>query len=428
MSEYPVSKTSSSHSPQLTSAVQKGDHTQKNRAAHPSSTIEKSITSGQLPISSSEMDFPRLPEPFKERLMYDFQEKKQAVIRGFFENWNKNLEETAAYIRAKLNSPSYIKLMETQRPGKGELMDKSSVIALSYVEAYLNPIQEAVQRMRSQFPEGSFPLIFSPMLYLPSFLARGSNDALKLSLEKRREHEPTGNVSNSQLGFKRHDLVRELELVFSLGGSDKKYQKRLSASEIENEAVKAKSPVQDHMTHPILAQTVPLINPLLMTLTYFTAWETGKESVNKTEKQVDLKMAENFAREVIKLATNDALLKELFSTAGEQNSQLLYTFGKLILSSVALSLIYIVEAGKITPEEFVGMLKGEIPVEKGSLKATLILLIKSQLQNLTPEDRAVILEDLFEYIENSPNPNEMLIPAKVFQRIKLRTGSSEILT
>lgn len=183
------------------------------------------------------------------------------------------------------------------------------------------------------------------------------------------------------------------------------------------------SQVDPTLPQNVVANSIMMINLMVAPLIFFKSWDAAVGNVGQKAEKTNMQLAEGFAKETIKIYGDDVLLLGILSkVAGaetlppEARSQLIAMI-KLVLTVHALALLYIAEAGKVSPQEILGMLKGEIAIPAGDLKATLIKMIKNSLQDLSPAARARALEAVFEYLDSEPSFKEMLKPAEVFHHV-----------
>lgn len=184
---------------------------------------------------------------------------------------------------------------------------------------------------------------------------------------------------------------------------------------------------------------IPMINLFTLPLIYYTSWDAAIRGINHKGQQAYLEMADNFAKEVIKVTSDPAFVNVMIIDKMPRSEQLspemrdqLAAFIKLVLASLALSLLYTAEVGKMQqdkflgmePQEFRGLLTGEIPLpdaakasERDRFKMTLIAIIHSQLAILPAKERARDLEGLFEYLADQHSVEDMLDPVKAFTEV-----------
>lgn len=160
---------------------------------------------------------------------------------------------------------------------------------------------------------------------------------------------------------------------------------------------------------------------------YFTIAQIASSSAVGT-KPKDGAFAKGYAENIVSLVgTNSfnqyitALVVRGASTSeplSEDRIKELTAMIKLVLLSSALTMLYKAEAGKMTSEEFVGMLQGEIAFEEGDVRATLVGLINAHLNQLSPRFREKVLISLLEYLDSDPSIDTLAEPAKVLAGIQ----------
>lgn len=339
---------------------------------------------------------------------------KKAVTEG----WSNNLREISEQVAEILNSPQYQMGQELRLKVDTQLAGVKPVDATA-ISSLPTPITR--------------PSILS---YIDSFQSFEQVPKTAIVPNETTPKDPTRLLTIPLLGG------------FIVGGAV-----AVGSLEISSTAAKVTSnPLQGAVEfvnrlqplYPEFIQNVlPTINLLVMPLIYYTSWDASIGNITNKQQQSYQKIAENFAKAVIKMVADPAFIyttlvnnvaKAQTLTPDQQNQ--LSAVLKLILSTVALSLLYALEVGKamgnkfwgMEPQEFKGMLMGDIPIpdpekdkkkrtEADKLKWTLLKQIKEQLQMLPPQEKEALLEAIFEYLTTAHAITDMVDPAKVFEDV-----------
>jgi hypothetical protein len=100
---------------------------------------------------------------------------------------------------------------------------------------------------------------------------------------------------------------------------------------------------------------------------------------------------------------------------------------KMILLSSALAIIYQAEAGKMTGEEFAGMLNNTIKFEDGNIRAQLVSLIKANLNLIQdPKVRGAIVNSLLEFFDTDPSIETLSKPAELFKKLGAKVPRGDL--
>jgi hypothetical protein len=172
------------------------------------------------------------------------------------------------------------------------------------------------------------------------------------------------------------------------------------------------------------ALDVNLMVPLMQ-----VAWEVA---VGKTKAMPsEFQCATKFAQQVIQMATSPNWIQmtvinnipgaEKLDPKGKQE---LTAVLKLTMVLVALAYLYKAETGGITSQEIMdrvkGMLAGTIPLKEGSEEATLVMIMRAQLQVLDPTTKEKALTAMMTAIDNPnfvKNLGKMSDPLKAFENV-----------
>lgn len=321
------------------------------------------------------------------------------VVNEMLEKWNKSIKEEQEKIRELISSPQYQQMEEIRIKG--------------------DPKQGVVSGVMTNQAANS--LDANPLIFI---------------LDKAQKSDALAPSDKDQGG----DAIVPLAAAAIIGGA-------LAIGIIDVNAV-TNTPVNGAVDlvsrlQPIMPQVIqdlPSINLMVMPLVYFTSWDSSVGNMANKGHQSDMSAVIYFAKSMISLITNPEFIKNHVVAPMESSDPLSQTRKeyreavlKLILACVALSLLYSVEVGKsvsgkfwgMEPQEFKGMLNGEIPIPKPTANSTdaqraqytLLNIIKTQLDNLPPEEKAKVLNAIFEYLSNPQQVKDMLDPKKVFSDV-----------
>lgn len=368
-------------------------------------TIEKSQAAFESSPSSFQIPILDPPSPYViEKMTQQVLQQKHEIIMDILKGWSESIAAISEEVRILIKSPFYQAQLQRKKLEKNAMPSKGN--EASTIENYLKSFEN------------------SPIVFLATLFGAKSEKAESIS-KIESEHQRKESIGEGARVLSKPLLSLEqakneiyLLLSYFVGKTNERKARTLETLEITPTERKEKSSIGAVNQETILLippEAVPLINLMLLTMVYRTAWSTATEGLNdkQKEKPIDLKMAEKYAKKIIKELLDPQFLK----VSDSQESRSTSLFYKLVLASSALMLLYTAEAGKVTPEEFHGVLKGEINFPHGSLQYVLVSLIKEQLQQMSIQEGAAVIEALFHYIDGSPDPKEMMEPVHVFQKI-----------
>lgn len=188
---------------------------------------------------------------------------------------------------------------------------------------------------------------------------------------------------------------------------------------------------------------IPLINLTIMGPIYFNLWNESREkqAQETPRERTHIRTIQTFSKNILKIVNDPSfisstLLAQIKGSESLSREDLcrLSNMLKIILLGTALSLMYSADVGKVqdgkfggmTSEEFKSLLLGEwndlseshIPKnEHEEITNSLIKQMWLILHELKNDDRAYILERLFNYVADPKMLSPMLEPSKVFKEV-----------
>lgn len=349
--------------------------------------------------------------------------KVEEMKNQILDAWSKNLRDIEEQVRQLINSPMYQELQAIRVRGSQEqgaitgipTATSANAIAANPAVVSADPLSfvSAIDRLHAYervppaatIPDPSDPTDIAKTLTIPLVGALFIGGSLAL-----------GSV----------------ELSATVSG--------LSGSSPLVGAVELVELLQPFLPQ-IVPNMIPMINLLVMPLVYYTSWNQAIGSLRNKEAADNKSAIQEFAKQVIKMVSDPTFILanvvNRMAGADQLSPQLkeqLAAMLKLVLASVALSLLYSFDVGKVQgqafwgmePQEFQGILSGQIPspdpsdpklTTQAHLTATVLGLVRAQMALVPAGDRSNIIALLFDYIPNSRDLKRMLDPNKVFQDI-----------
>lgn len=352
-----------------------------------------SLDAGGRPVTETVMSF-----------VLKGEEIKNSVLKA----WADNLREIEKHVRELLSSDLYRQLQEIRLRGDPQSGTVSGVQGAASANAeskgepvtYLSSLSQlqVLERVPStaEVPEPSAPQDSSQVLVLPLAAALLAGAGLSIGTEAVSASNPLGGV---------FELVQKIQPMFP------------------------QVSVQD---------LIPIINLMVVAPIYFNSWKEAVSNLRSGERHSYVQTAQNFAKDVIKIAVDPNFVKNTLISRmrgtdqlSSQDQERLARMLKIVLIGVSLSLLYSVEVGKvqggkfggIEPEELRDLILGKLtkaadPTKKlnmqEELTTSLIKRIHEQLEPLSITDREFAANLLLDYITKPRALDPMLDPAKVF--------------
>lgn len=245
----------------------------------------------------------------------------------------------------------------------------------------------------------------------------------------------------SQKVKEKSNLEIPFTVLFTVAGS-----LALGKMSMKNDAVddlaKFVEKIQPVVQQVKVEEIQPLINLMVMALIIFRPLDEGISNIKENEQHSFAKRVEDFAKDVIKMVSDPTFalltivnnIEKVDNLNPEQKRNFLAML-KLILASVALSLLYSLEGGKIQGDKFFGMEPIEFralldpnkpllqvkPEEKmtshENLMWSLINVIRAQIAELPPETVSSTIDAVLGYMEKRQNVGKLLDPSKVLVQV-----------
>jgi hypothetical protein len=333
---------------------------------------------------------------------------------NIWKQFEENLRQIQEQVAALVNSPAYQALLSIKLHG-----DSASVTG--------------VQSARSANAAEANPLIGG------SFDIVSAVEQLKNTWSKV---SPTGKSSESDLS----NVVIPMTAVVFMGGAMAiaGMEMSVSASGMSSNPIQGSLEIIGHLqpSLPVLGMqdVIPMINLMVMAPIYYNALTEATSRLSNNERQSQVLASQKYAQDIIRMASNPDYIMVNFvnkMTGAEQMSlekkQEIANVMRLILSTVALSLLYSVETGKVQGEQFWGMepqelrdiLNGTIPgpdptkqlTQQERLTSTLINMVQSQLSALSSAQRLASINAILNFVSTNHSIEKMLDPHKVLHEV-----------
>ncbi len=218
--------------------------------------------------------------------------------------------------------------------------------------------------------------------------------------------------------------------------------KEYKSSEAAGDVILLTQKLQPLIPHIRMEDILPLINLMIMAPIIFRPLDEEIQN-QKTGHHVDYtKLVLSFAKDVLKMVTDPtfALINgvnhiERMDQLQPKEKQSFIAVLKLILSSVALSLLYSLEVGKIHKGIFLGMESVEFkalldpdqplinPINSKNMSVnerlmnSLINQIRLQITDLPVEHREEVIQTILDFLKYHYRIDKLLDPAKVLSKV-----------
>lgn len=332
---------------------------------------------------------------------------KESILKG----WQNNIEQLSAQIKAIVNSPAYQELQRNKIHGDSKSAAVSGVQSASSANvAAANPVAG-----------GSFNII--------------SAIEQALSVLRMADTHPSKESDSAE------GVVPMTALVFMQGALVLgEFESSVSPTGMTSNPVPGSMQILDTLQSNLNLspdQSIPMINLAVIFFIYSLAAEEAISRFNQNEGKSDLEKVQAFARDVIRMVSNPDYVMANFVNKMEGTDRMdpdrkaiIATTMRLILATVALSLLHSLEMGKVQQGEYWGMLAEDLkavlmgeknppadskqePTEIERLSSTLVKLVRDQIAALPENVRASTIETILHYIESSHDVEKMLDPAKL---------------
>lgn len=169
---------------------------------------------------------------------------------------------------------------------------------------------------------------------------------------------------------------------------------------------------------------------------YFTVAQIASKLANGKEAPKDATFAKGYAENILALVgtlpfnsylmaiVSKSLPKE--TTVAPQKAIELVASLKIVLLSAALAMLYQVETGRMTGDEFAAMLGGKIKFDQGDIRSKLITQLNQQLGLMSTKEREKVLTSLLEFFDGDPSLDTLADPSKVFAGISATLPRGEL--
>ncbi|MCE2982752.1 MAG: hypothetical protein LW832_04205 [Parachlamydia sp.] len=402
---------------------------EENQVDSGASSIEKSSQAASLMVPS--LNFPILFPPSSDtkplallvasiensgaailEFFKNYEEIKNETINEILDKWNKNLEEIQNYVRDIINSPAYQ--------------------AVRDIKIHGDPAQGKVSGVES-------PAAANSAAANPSAVGAASFTYLN-SLDRIRTFETSESSKNTAVGERDSNTI-DVASVTMLTASIVAGGLALTSTEITPSNVMFSQPVElVERLQPMIpqinaAEIIPMINLMLVLPLYSNALNEAIGNKREREGENHTAAIQNFAKDVLKMVSDPAYVMVSFvnkmdgaDQMSPQHKEQVGAMLRLILASVALSLLYSVEVGKVQGGKFWGMeaqefkdlLLGNISTDAGGQKtehqlltSSLIAQVRAQLDLLPASEKERVVETLLGFVGSKHDLKSMMDPAKV---------------
>jgi hypothetical protein len=377
-------------------------------------------TGGDMPLVLVVSSMNRSNQPILE-FMQSMQDQTAKVIDEMLDGWLKNIREIEEYVQQLLNSPQY----QTQQdirlngdPKQGNVAGIQDPISANAAAA--NPTTANV----------------APYTFMNA-------------LDRINNFERVSGVASTSESASASDAARQITTtlistmviggVMSLGVTELTTSVDGLTSNPFVSSVELLEKLQPLFPQLVVQDMIPMINLMVASTFYAGALNDAVSNIREREGENHLEAAQNFASSVIKMVADPSSIMMTFVNKMEGADQMspelkerMAAMVKLVLASVALSLLYSVEVGKVQsgkfwgmePQEFRDLLNGTIEINSSGdltpqeqMMVTLLKQIKAQLDILSEAERAQTIETILSYVGGNHNLQGMLDPGHVFREV-----------
>lgn len=343
-------------------------------------------------------------------------DKHDEIMQGMLDGWLKNVREQSDRIAEELRSPAYLAKREALLQSITNDQQQKSVTATEFAitnsPMYVEWVAglSAAQRAQEINYQQNIALRVGLSEGIDNYsrkVAEGDENAISMWPIMSAALGTAVVVGENAMG----SAVTVADLaktpVLSLTGVEQMlhHSAELNAISIDSQAAMA------------------LIASLYMpNIVYQTALGNLAPTGEKTAMNGDA--ANRYAQRVIDLVTGsgftDLAMTVLSKVKGAEQMtperiRELVSVVKAVLLSSALGLIYKVQAGKITGQEFADMINGRMTVDPNKMEGKLVDLIRSCFQSLPVAEAGKLLQAISEYMDTDPAFKNIIDPGHVFE-------------
>lgn len=356
-----------------------------------------------------------------ELFLMSQQLRMSEITIKMLDDWNKNLKEIDAETRRLVNSPLYQELQSIRLRGsehQGQVSGLQSIVSANAAAANpasANTSPEAFISTINRFH--AFERV-PPVATIPD----PADPTDKNATEKTTLSIPLVTLVSAFMAFTGG--------AFALGVGSASSTTVTTAAIVES--------LQSVVPQLTLPDLLPMINLLVMPQIYYTLWDNSVMHLRNQDDQAMKAVIQDFARHVLKMIADPTLILLTIVNPMEGSEQMsserkeqMVAIVKLVLASLALSLLYSFDVGKVQNGRFYGMesqefsalLSGQIAMpstddpkltSQEKLMITLLESVKSQLDLLPANLKASVIETLFGFLARGREVKEMLNPSKTF--------------
>lgn len=189
-----------------------------------------------------------------------------------------------------------------------------------------------------------------------------------------------------------------------------------------------------------IQDTILTINLMVMAPIYYNAFNEAASRLPNKEQANHTAASQKFAQDILKMVKNPNLITAQFVNKMEGADQMsparkqeISTVIKLILSTVAISLLYSTETGKVQGGQFWGTTEEEMrnillgnslapdpakaTTTQEELSSALLVQVQAQLAALSPAQKLNTVEAILSFVSSKHSIKTMLDPNEVLQRV-----------
>lgn len=379
------------------------------------SNMGVSTLSGSRAASSAVSPDAATPHLVSPRLAMDAGDdidRKNVIAQNILDRWLEGIREDADRVAEKLRSPEYRAWLDTQ--------------SATFIAERQRNSAAATELAIATSPEYvAWVLSLSP-------LNRAAEQSYQQSINMRvgladgiDSYRQTVSSSSPEALF----VLPLMAATFVVGQDIIGQAVRLSdvsSTPVVNPT--AFDQIWAHVARPYITDDLAELGLIGALFATGALYQTTVQDIGETYPSVktkSIKFGNLHAKTIIQLViggTLDGFLRGMLSKKVEGGEPLsegrkeeLIAIVKIVLLSTALMLLYKIQTGKITGQEFEDMFSGKMSVDPKKMEAKLIQLMRHYMAALPSKESEKILKALSDYMDKDPSIDNMLDPGQVFE-------------